>query len=150
MPLAASAHPGGPLPKLAITAPDGASAVIFLQGAQLTSWIPASGEEQLFLSRTANLAERSLRRAVLWRKRSFGTQSDAGSLFVARILTTVTTLRLQQRDFLDFPDRCLCRPPSSPPASFTSTLCSFPLNGYPQLTLALPQFRGRSPGEEKK
>jgi len=78
---------------------------------------------------TNNLAERSLRRAVLWRKRSFGTQSDAGSLFVARIVTTVTTLRLQQRDVLDFL-RCLCRPPSSSPASFTSTLCSFPLNGY--------------------
>jgi len=51
---------------------------------------------------TNNLAERSLRRAVLWRKRSFGTQSTTGSLFVARILTTVTTLRMQQRDVLDF------------------------------------------------
>jgi transposase len=51
---------------------------------------------------TNNLAERSLRRAVLWRKRSFGTQSAAGSTFVARILTTVTTLRMQQRDVLDF------------------------------------------------
>lgn len=51
---------------------------------------------------TNNLAERCLRRAVLWRRRSFGTQSADGSLFVARILTTVTTLRLQQRDVLDF------------------------------------------------
>jgi hypothetical protein len=51
---------------------------------------------------TNNLAERSLRRAVLWRKRSFGTQSKAGSTFVARILTTVTTLRMQRRDVLDF------------------------------------------------
>ena len=51
---------------------------------------------------TNNLVERSLRRAVLWRKRSFGTQSTTGSLFVARILTTVTTLRMQQRDVLDF------------------------------------------------
>ena len=51
---------------------------------------------------TNNLAERSLRRAVLWRKRSFGTQSTAGSTFVARILTTVTTLRMQRRDVLDF------------------------------------------------
>ena len=31
-----------------------------------------------------------------------GTQSTTGSLFVARILTTVTTLRMQQRDVLDF------------------------------------------------
>jgi hypothetical protein len=51
---------------------------------------------------TNNLAERSLRRAALWRKRSFGTQSTAGSTFVARILTTVTTLRMQRRDVLDF------------------------------------------------
>lgn len=51
---------------------------------------------------TNNLAERCLRRAVLWRRRSFGTQSNGGALFVARILTTVTTLRLQQRDVLDF------------------------------------------------
>jgi len=45
---------------------------------------------------------RPLRRAVLWRRRSFGTQSAAGSQFVERILTTVTTLRQQRRDVLDF------------------------------------------------
>jgi len=51
---------------------------------------------------TNNCAERPLRRAVLWRRRSFGTQSEAGSQFVERILTTVTTLRQQHRDVLDF------------------------------------------------
>jgi hypothetical protein len=51
---------------------------------------------------TNNRAERPLRRAVLWRRRSFGTQSAAGSHFVARILTAVTTLRQQQRDVLDY------------------------------------------------
>jgi len=51
---------------------------------------------------TNNHAERCLRRAVLWRRRSFGTQSEAGSQFVARVLTTVTTLRLQKRDVLDY------------------------------------------------
>ena len=51
---------------------------------------------------TNNDAERPLRRAVLWRRRSFGTQSASGSEFVARILTTVTTLRLQQRNVLDY------------------------------------------------
>jgi transposase len=51
---------------------------------------------------TNNYAERCLRRAVLWRRRSFGTQSSAGSLFVARILTAVTTLRQQKRDVLDY------------------------------------------------
>lgn len=51
---------------------------------------------------TNNAAERPLRRAVLWRRRSFGTQSPTGSQFVARILTVVTTLRQQQRDVLDY------------------------------------------------
>jgi transposase len=51
---------------------------------------------------TNNCAERPLRRAVLWRRRSFGTQSEAGSEFVERILTTVTTLRQQHRDVVDF------------------------------------------------
>lgn len=51
---------------------------------------------------TNNHAERCLRRAVLWRRRSFGTQSETGSRFVERVLTTVTTLRLQKRDVLDY------------------------------------------------
>ena len=51
---------------------------------------------------TNNSAERPLRRAVLWRRRSFGSQSAAGSQFVERILTVVTTLRQQRRDVLDF------------------------------------------------
>jgi transposase len=51
---------------------------------------------------TNNSAERPLRRAVLWRRRSFGTQSAAGSQFVERILTTVTTLRQQNRAVLEY------------------------------------------------
>jgi len=51
---------------------------------------------------TNNRAERPLRRAVLWRRRSFGTQSAAGSQFVERILTAMTTLRQQKRDVLDY------------------------------------------------
>ena len=51
---------------------------------------------------TNNSAERRLRRAVLWRRRSFGTQSQAGSRFVERVLTAVTTLRQQNRDVLDY------------------------------------------------
>jgi transposase len=51
---------------------------------------------------TNNAAERPLRRGVLWRRRSFGTQSEAGSVFVERILTAVITLRQQKRDVLDF------------------------------------------------
>ncbi len=51
---------------------------------------------------TNNAAERALRRGVLWRRRSFGTQSEAGSRFVERVLTTVTTLRQQGREVLDY------------------------------------------------
>jgi len=51
---------------------------------------------------TNNSAERRLRRAVLWRRRSFGTQSEDGSRFVERVLTAATTLRQQQRDVLDY------------------------------------------------
>jgi len=51
---------------------------------------------------TNNAAERALRRGVIWRRRSFGTQSEAGSRFVERILTIVTTLRQQNRDVLDY------------------------------------------------
>ncbi|MBF8286153.1 MAG: zf-IS66 protein [Anaerolineales bacterium] len=51
---------------------------------------------------TNNSAERPLRRAVLWRRRSFWTQSADGSRFVERILTVVTTLRQQKRDVLDY------------------------------------------------
>jgi transposase len=51
---------------------------------------------------TNNSAERGLRRAVLWRRRSFGTQSEDGSYFVERVLTAVTTLRQQKRDVLDY------------------------------------------------
>ncbi len=51
---------------------------------------------------TNNVAERALRRCVIWRRRSFGTQSEGGSQFVERITTTVTTLRQQKRDVLDF------------------------------------------------
>jgi len=36
---------------------------------------------------TNNVAERALRPAVLWRKGSFGTQSDGGARFVERLLT---------------------------------------------------------------
>ena len=59
---------------------------------------------------TNNAAERPLRRGVLWRKRCFGTQSDEGSIFVERVLTTVMTLRQQKRDVLDYlTDACRAR-----------------------------------------
>jgi transposase len=51
---------------------------------------------------TNNHMERLLRRAVLWRRRSFGSWSEAGCRFVERVLTAVQTLRLQQRSVLAY------------------------------------------------
>jgi len=51
---------------------------------------------------TNNDAERALRPAVLWRKGSFGSQSESGSTYVARVLTIVASLRKQGRHVLDF------------------------------------------------
>jgi transposase len=51
---------------------------------------------------TNNMMERLLRRAVLWRKRSFGSWSVAGCRFVERILTVVQTRRLQERSVLQY------------------------------------------------
>lgn len=51
---------------------------------------------------TNNAVERALRPAVIWRRTSFGAQSQAGSEFVARMLTVVTSLQAQQCDVLNF------------------------------------------------
>ena len=51
---------------------------------------------------TNNVSERALRPAVLWRKGSFGTDADAGSRFVERMLTVAATCRQQGRRLLDF------------------------------------------------
>ncbi len=51
---------------------------------------------------TNNIAERTLRHAVMWRKSSGGTHSELGSRFVERILTVVATLRQQNRNVLSF------------------------------------------------
>ena len=51
---------------------------------------------------TNNIAEQKVRPAVLWRKVSFGTQSDAGSRFVERTMTVTATLKQQERNVLDY------------------------------------------------
>lgn len=51
---------------------------------------------------TNNAAEQALRFGVLWRKMCYGTKSAAGSVFVARILTTHATLRQQGRSVHEF------------------------------------------------
>ena len=51
---------------------------------------------------TNNRAERALRAFVLWRKVSFGSQSERGCLFAQRIMTVAQTLRLQRRSVCAF------------------------------------------------
>jgi transposase len=51
---------------------------------------------------TNNAAERALRRAVIHRKTSFGTQSNYGSRFRERVMTVVATLQQNQKDVLEY------------------------------------------------
>ena len=51
---------------------------------------------------TNNAAERAIRPAVLWRKSSFGTDSETGARFVERVLTVTATCRQQGRNVLEF------------------------------------------------
>ena len=51
---------------------------------------------------TNNAAERPLRPAVLWRRKSFGTHSAAGSRFAERMLTVAATLKAQHRNIVDY------------------------------------------------
>src|SRR5262245_7953444 len=55
---------------------------------------------------TNNAAERALRHAVLWRRNSHGTESAAGSHFVANILSVVETCRQQGKKVLDVLTAC--------------------------------------------
>jgi hypothetical protein len=54
------------------------------------------------LEPTNNAAEQALRPVVIWRRLSFGSQSQNGSDFVARMLTVTTSLHSQNRSILDF------------------------------------------------
>jgi len=51
---------------------------------------------------TNNHAERALRPFVLWRKTSYGSQSERGRLFAQRIMTVAHSLRLQKRSIFRF------------------------------------------------
>lgn len=51
---------------------------------------------------TNNLAERTIRSYVIWRKTSFGTQSKRGSVYMERMMTAVGSCKLQGRNILEF------------------------------------------------
>jgi transposase len=55
---------------------------------------------------TNNDAERALRHGVIYRKTSGGTESEAGSRFVGRMLSVVATCRQQEVHVLDYLTRC--------------------------------------------
>ena len=57
---------------------------------------------------TNNLAERTIRSYVIWRKISFGTQSKRGSLYMERVMTVVGSCKLQGRNILHFMTQAMC------------------------------------------
>jgi transposase len=71
---------------------------------ELTKWWPAlwtfARVEEV--KPTKNISERAVRPAVLWRKGSFGCDSEAGSRFAERLLTVAATCRQQGRPLLAF------------------------------------------------
>jgi len=59
---------------------------------QRKSWLGvAVTVTNLGVEPTDNTAERAIRSAVIWRRTSFGSQTQVGSLVVARTLTVATT-----------------------------------------------------------
>jgi transposase len=59
------------------------------------SWLWTFLEQEV--EPTNNASERALRHAVIWRKLSFGTQSEGGSRFVETMLTVIETCRQQSQ-----------------------------------------------------
>ena len=71
---------------------------------------------------TNNFAERIVRQGVLWRKSSFGTQSERGARYVERILTVCATCRLQGRSIIEYlRDACRCHLDGIPAPSLVNT-----------------------------
>ena len=55
---------------------------------------------------TNNAAEQGLRHGVIWRKLSYGTQSEVGERFVERVMTVAETLKRQARNSFDYFTNC--------------------------------------------
>jgi len=72
---------------------------------------------------TNNDSERGIRTAVIWRRLSFGSQTQAGSLFVSRMLTVVASLRAQERNVLEYMTQSVqaARDGTSPPSLLPQT-----------------------------
>lgn len=79
----------------------GSCADILLHREALWTFVDHDGVEP-----TNNHAERELRAFVLWRKRSFGTQSERGNRFAERMMTIAHTARKQAKNVLEFLTAC--------------------------------------------
>jgi len=72
---------------------------------------------------TNNMAERDLRKLVLWRKKSYGTRSERGQKFVERITSVVETLKKNQKRPLQFlEDAIIAFYRKQPPPSIAPSL----------------------------
>jgi transposase len=79
----------------------GACADMLQHKPALWTFIETAGVEP-----TNNHGERELRAFVLWRKRSFGTQSARGNLFAENLMTVAHTARKQHKNVLEFLVAC--------------------------------------------
>jgi transposase len=79
----------------------GACADILEHEPALWTFVETDGVEP-----TNNHAEREIRAFVLWRKRSFGTQSARGNVFAANLMTVGHTARKQKRNVLALLTAC--------------------------------------------
>jgi transposase len=79
----------------------GSCADILEHQAALWTFVERPGVEP-----TNNHAEREIRAFVLWRKRSFGTQSARGNRFAENLMTIAHTARKQKRNVLAFLTQC--------------------------------------------
>jgi transposase len=86
---------------------------------------------------TNNRAERALRGAVLWRKGCLGNQSQNGSRFTERILTTVATLRQQDWNIVEYVVAAIHAHPTGQLASSLLPVASLLIEAACTITLSL-------------
>jgi transposase len=79
----------------------GSCADILQYKAALWTFVDTDGVEP-----TNNRAERDIRAFVLWRRRSFGSQSARGNVFAENVMTVAHTARKQSRNVLAFLTEC--------------------------------------------
>ena len=74
---------------------------------------------------TNNMAERDLRKLVLWRKKSYGTRSARGQRFVERITSVIETLKKNNKSPLGYLEEVVTKFYLNQPAPFISPNLGF-------------------------